>query len=107
MKITNKVNEKTYIQWVEKFVEQVIQKAKIACKEVIIEDFEHSRHIFLNIDGGEYDIRTWNFHSIKKDEQNKICAERVDYTFFRMVEDDNGGHGEIICNGSQKIEWKN
>ena len=107
MKIINRIEDATYIQWVEKFVNQIIQKSKISCKEVIIEDIEHSRHIFLSIDGEEYDIRTWNFHSIGKDENNQICAEKVDYTLFRMVKDDTGSHGEEICKGFLKIEWKN
>ena len=107
MKIINKVGDTGYIQWVEQFVGQIVQESKIDCEEVIIEDIEHSRRIFLTIDGQEYAIRTWSFHSIEKDEQNQTCAEMVDYTLFRTVADDTGSHGEEICNGLLKIEWKN
>lgn len=87
MKIINKVDDLGYIQWVEQFVSRIIQKSKISCEEVIIEDIEYSRYIYLKIDGEEYDIRTWNFHPVKKDEKNYTCAEMVDYTFFKMIND--------------------
>ena len=108
MKIINKVDDLVYIQWIEQFVSQIIQRSKISYEEVIIEDIEYSKYIYLKIDGEEYDIRTWNFHPVKKDEKNHTCAEMVDYTLFRMInDDDGGGHGEEICNGLLKIEWNN
>lgn len=108
MKIIDKVNEESYIQWIEKFIEQVIQRSKIYCEEVVIEDIEYSKRIYLSIDGKEHVIRTWNFNPVKKDKQNHTCAEIVDYTLFRMVDDGDGsGHGEEICKGSIRIEWKN
>lgn len=107
MKIINKVQDEGYIQWIEQVVESVMQLSKISCEEVIIEDIEYSRNVYLSIDGEEYDIRTWNFHPVQKDEQNHTCAEIVDYTLFRMVKDTTGSHGEEICNGSLRIEWKN
>ncbi len=108
MKIINKVNDAGYIQWIEQFVNQIIQRSKLSCEEVIIEDIEYSKRIYLNIDGKEYVIRTWNFHPVEKDKENRTCAEKVDYTLFRMVNDDNGGgHGEDICKGAFRIEWEN
>ncbi len=108
MKITNKVNDPDYIQWIEKFVTQVIEKSKLACKEVIIDDIEDSKRIYLIVDGEEYAIRTWNFHSAKKDEEDRTCAEMVDYSLYEMIDDGDGsGHGEEICRGSLRIEWKN
>lgn len=108
MKIIDKVNDKGYIQWIEDFIKHVIQKSKISCEEVVIEDIEYSKRIYLSIDGKEYVIRTWNFHSVKKDEQNHTCAEIVDYTLFKMIDDgDDGSHGEEICKGSIRIKWKN
>ena len=106
MKITNKVSDKGYIQWVEEFVNQIIQQSKLQCNEIIIEDIEYSKRIYLNIDGKEYDIRTWNFYSDEKDDKDHTCAEMVDYTLFRIV-GDGSGHGEEICKGSLRIEWKN
>lgn len=80
MKITNKVNDPNYIQWVEKFVTQIIRESKLSCKEIIIDDIEDSKRIYLIVDGEEYAIRTWNFHSVKKDEKDRTCAEMVDYS---------------------------
>lgn len=108
MKIIDKINDKGYIQWIEKFIKQVIQKSKISCEEVVIEDIEYSKYIYLSIDSSEYVIRTWNFHAVKKYEQNHTCAEIVDYTLFKMIDDGDGGsHGEEIYKGSIRIEWKN
>ena len=108
MKIINKVNDPNYIQWVEKFVTRVITKSKLSCEEVTIEDVEDDKRIYLIVDGEEYAIRAWNFRPVKKDEKDHPCAEIVDYTLFKMVDDGDGsGHGEEIYNGSLRIEWKN
>lgn len=108
VKIMNKVTDKSYIQWIKKFVRDVIYHAGITCNEVIIEDIEHSKRIFLIIDGEEYDIRTWNFRPAKKDKSGEVCAEMVEYTLFKMIMESNGnGHGEIVDEGLLRIEWKN
>lgn len=108
MKIFNKVGDPDYIEWIEKFVTQVIRKSKLACEEVVIDDIEDSKRIYLIVDGEEYAIRTWNFHSVKKDEKDRTYAEMVDYSLYKMIDDgDGGGHGEEICRGSLRIEWKN
>ena len=107
MKIINKVENPNFTQWIEKFVKRVIKKSKLPCEEVIIDDVDDKR-IYLSVDGEEYNIRTWNYRPTKKDEEDRPCAEMVDYTLFKMVDDDDGGgHGEEICNGSLRIEWKN
>ena len=108
LKIINKVNDPNYIQWIEKFITQIIQNAKLSCKEVIIENVEDSKRIYLSVDGEEYSIRTWSFHPIEMNEKDLPCAEMVDYSFFKMVDNGDGsGHGEEICDGSLRIEWKN
>lgn len=107
MKITNKVTDPGYVQWIEQFVTNVIMQSETICEKVIIEDIEYSKRIFLLIDGKEYIIRTWNFHLIEKDERGYTCSEMVDYTLFKMIEDDIGIHGEEICDGSLAITWKN
>ena len=108
MNLINKVTEESYVQWIERFVVNVINKAKLNCKEVVIDDIEFSKRIFLTIDAEEYDIRTWNFHPVDKDKNGKTCAEIVDYTLFKMVMDNNGnGHGEEVGEGRLNIEWKN
>ena len=40
MNLINNVTEESYIQWIEKFVTDVLNKYKVDCKEVIIEDIE-------------------------------------------------------------------
>lgn len=109
MKIINKVNDESYIQWIEKFVADVLKsaRAKVKCKEVVIEDIEHSRNISLSIDGKEYVIRTWNFHSVGTDLNGNTCAEDVEYTLYEMVEDEDGGHGSEVDFGLIRISWKN
>ena len=108
MNLINKVTEESYVQWIERFVVNVINKAKLNCNEVVIDDIEFSKRIFLTIDAEEYDIRTWNFHPVGEDKNGKTCAEIVDYTLFKMVMDNNGnGHGEEVGEGRLNIEWKN
>lgn len=107
MKIINKVDYEFYNQWIEKFVVDVLKSAKVKCEEVIIEDIEPSRHIDLAIDGKEYILRTWSFHTVEKDSDDKPCAEMVQYTLYEMVKDGNGSHGEEVDFGLIKIQWKN
>lgn len=90
------------------FCKTVINKAKLDCKEVIIDEIEFSERIYLIIDGEEYDIRTWNFRTIKTDNNGNPCAEIVDYALYKMIMDDEHfGHGEEICNGQTQITWIN
>ncbi len=60
-KVTNNVTNEAYTQWIEGFVRTVIQDADIECKELVIDDIEESKRIFLLIDGKEYTIRTWSY----------------------------------------------
>ena len=111
MKIINNVNKEVlqtfgYEQWIEQFVENVINKARLECNEVTIIDLD-GKTIYLSIDGQEYNLRTWNFHPVKRDENNIVCAEMVDYTLYEMVKDETGGHGNEISNGMTRIDWKN
>ena len=107
MNLINKVTEESYTQWIEKFVTDVLNKGNVKCKEVIIEDIEFSKRVFLVVDGEEYDIRTWNFRPAKKDKNGQTCAEIVEYTLFKMVADEHGSHGEEVDEGRLRIEWKN
>ena len=108
MKLVNKVTDESYIQWVEKFVIDVINSASINCEEVIIDDIEFSKRVFLVVDNEEYDIRTWNFYPLDSDDNGKTCAEIVDYTLFKMVTDDNGdSYGEEVWEGRLRIDWNN
>lgn len=107
MKIINKVMDENYTQWIEKFVTRVLKHAYIKYEEVVIEDIEPSKRIFIFVDGKEYDIRTWNYHIVKYDNNGIPCAERVDYTLFEIVKDNNGSHGEIVDEDQTQIEWVN
>ena len=107
MNLINNVTEESYIQWIEKFATDVLNKYKVDCKEVIIENIELSKRVFLVVDGEEYDIRTWNFRPAKKDKKGQTCAEMVEYTLFKMVADKLGSHGEEVDEGYLMIEWKN
>lgn len=107
MKVVNKITDVNYVQWIEKFVTRVLKHAYIKCEEVVIEDIEPSKRIFIFVDGKEYDIRTWNYHIVKYDNNGIPCAERVDYTLFEVVKDNNGSHGEIVDEDQTQIEWVN
>ena len=109
MKIINKVNDESYVQWIEKFVADVLKSArrKVKCEEVVIEDIEPSRNILLSLDGKEYVIRTWNFHQIGTDLHGNTCAEDVEYTLYEMVEDEDGAHGKEVDFGLIRITWIN
>ena len=107
MKLINKVTEESYIQWIEKFVTDVLNKGNIKCDEVVIDDIEFSKRVFLTVDGEEFDIRTWNFRPSKKDENGQTCAEMVEYTLFKMVADELGSYGEEVDEGYLRIEWEN
>lgn len=111
MTIINKVDNDTLQafgceQWIEQFVENVINQARLNCNEVTIIDID-GKTIHLSIDGKEYNLRTWNFHPVKRDQYNKVCAEMVDYTLYEMIKDETGGHGIEVCNGMVRINWKN
>ena len=107
MNLKNNVTEESYVQWIKKFVVDVLNKGNVVYDEVIIEDIEFSKRVFLVVDGKEYDIRTWNFRPAKKDKNGQTCAEMVEYTLFKMVDDEHGFHGEEVDEGRLRIEWKN
>lgn len=106
-KVTNNVTNEAYTQWIEGFVRTVIQDADIECKELVIDDIEESKRIFLLIDGKEYTIRTWSYRPYRTDENNQTCAETVPYTLYKMVEDKHGSHGETIIDSESIIWWDN
>lgn len=106
-KVTNNVTNEAYTQWIEGFVRTVIQDADIECKELVIDDIEEGKRIFLLVDGKEYTIRTWSFIPAEEDEKGHVCAETVSYTLYKMVQDKTGSHGEEVYNGTCSIDWEN
>lgn len=101
--IISRVDDESYIQWIEEFVEAVLDETNLKYDVCEIDDIEYGKRIFLIIDGDEYDIRTWNFHTIDKDKDGKPCSENVTYTLFKMIDD----HGEEISEGNMIINWMN
>lgn len=61
MKIVNNTQVDNPNQWIESFVEEVLDNAKIDCEQILIEKIEEEKHIFLDVDGEKYDIRLWAF----------------------------------------------
>lgn len=106
-KLINNVTDEAYIQWICSFVRAVIYKAKLSCKEVVIDDIEWSKRLFLHIDGHEYTIRTWSFIPCENDEKGHTCGETVSYTLYKIVKDEKSSHGEEISEGICNINWKN
>lgn len=105
--IINKLEESSYIKWIDPFVETVLEKSNISYKEAIIEDIEINKRIYLIIDGTKYTIRTWDYSVTKTDANNKPCAELVDYTLYKQMEGDDGIYNKDIFEGSEEIEWTN
>lgn len=101
------VNKPSYAQWIETFVATVLGKSGVSYNEAIIDDIEFSKRIYLTVDGTEYIIRTWNFFVIETDENNVPCAEEVEYTLYKEMENEDGSYSECIFEGSEKIEWTN
>ena len=107
MKITSNIENSNYTQWITGFVESVIRRANLKCDEVIIDDLD-DKYMWLTIDGMEYIIRTWNFEPVTYDLQGRPCSERVSYTLFKQVSDENGSsHGEEVSHGMEIIRWNN
>ena len=108
MEIINNVKDnEDYVQWIEKFVMDVINESGLNCNKIVIDDIEPDKRIFLIVDSEEYDIRTWNFRPAKNDKNGQTCAEMVEYTLFKMVSDEHGSHGEEVDEGRLMIAWKN
>ena len=98
----NKLDESSYIQWIEPFVANVLKKSNVNYKEVIINDMEGCKRIFLIIDSIEYTIRIWDFIVTKVDSKNKPCIAMINYTLFKQVID--GNYSEEIFEGFEEIE---
>ena len=83
MKIVNNTQVDNPNQWIESFVEEVLDNAKIDCKQILIEKIEEEKHIFLDVDGEKYDIRLWAFLPIAADLNGMVCRENVQYMLYR------------------------
>ena len=57
MKIINDIEIDNPNQWIERFVEQVLENAGIDCEQALIEEIEEEKRILLSAGGQRYDIR--------------------------------------------------
>ena len=84
IKVINNATDGTSLD-VKWFTEYVLNRWNIKYDECIIEDFDLDR-VYLNIDGWDYTIRTWNIYEDDYDE----TKARVDYTLFKTKKLKNG-----------------
>ena len=101
--VENKVNNPRYKQWIICFVLKVLIDAKIRYYEVFINDIEEDKQIFINVNGIDYIIRTWSFYAINVDDENRTCEEIVDYTLYKLTQND----AETISSNKLNIKWNN
>ena len=67
MKIINNIEIDNPNQWIERFVEQVLENAGIDCEQALIEEIEEEKRILLSAGGQRYDIRIQAFLPVAAD----------------------------------------
>ena len=82
MKIINNIEIDNPNQWIERFVEQVLENAGIDCEQALIEEIEEEKRIILSAGGQRYDIRIRAFLPVAADLNGMeigraSCRERV------------------------------
>ena len=96
MKIVNNTQVDNPNQWIESFVEEVLDNAKIDCE-----------HIFLDVDGEKYDIRLWAFLPIAADLNGMVCRENLQYMLYRKKNESDKGYTEQVDDDFIRIERGN
>ena len=107
MKIVNNTQVDNPNQWIESFVEEVLDNAKIDCKQILIEKIEEEKHSFLDVDGEKYDIRLWAFLPIAADLNGMVCRENVQYMLYRKKNEFDKGYTEQVDDDFIRIERGN
>ena len=107
MKIVNNTQVDNPNQWIESFVEEVLDNAKIDCEQILIEKIEEEKHIFLDVDGEKYDIRLWAFLPIAADLNGMVCRENVQYMLYRKKNESDKGYTEQVDDDFIRIERGN
>lgn len=107
MKIVNNTQAENPNQWIESFVEKVLENAKLNCGQVLIEKIEKEKHIFLDADGAKYDIRLWAFLPIAADLNGMVCTENVQYMLYRKKNESDKEYTEQIDDDFIRIERGN
>ncbi|MFR7663851.1 MAG: hypothetical protein ACLUZ0_12690 [Coprococcus sp.] len=107
MKIVNNTQVDNPNQWIESFVEEVLDNAKIDCEQILIEKIEEEKHIFLDVDGEKYDIRLWAFLPIAADLNGMVCRENVQYMLYRKKNESDKEYTEQVDDDFIRIERGN
>lgn len=107
MEIINNTQADNPNGWIESFVEEVLENAKVCCRQVMIEEIEEEKHIFLDADGEKYDIRLWAFLPIAADLNGMVCTENVQYMLYRKKSSADKEYAEQIDDDFIRIERGN
>ena len=81
MTIIDTIKQPGFTQWIDGFVVDILEAAKIHANEAVITDL-YNKRIYLMVDGQEYMIRTRNFFPAGRDENGITCSENVEYTLY-------------------------
>ena len=107
MKIINNIEIDNPNQWIERFVEQVLENAGIDCEQALIEEIEEEKHILLSAGGRRYDIRIQAFLPVAADLNGMVCMENVQYVLYRKNTENGREYGEAIDDDFIRIQRGN
>ena len=107
MKIINTTQADNPNGWIEDFVQQVMENAKIECEQVFIEKIEEEKHIYLDADGEKYDIKLWAFLPIAADLNGMVCTENVQYMLYRKKSLEDKAFNEAVDDDFIRVERGN
>ena len=100
MKIINNIEIDNPNQWIERFVEQVLEQA-------LIEEIEEEKRILLSAGGQRYDIRIQAFLPVAADLNGMVCTENVQYVLYRKNTENGREYGEAIDDDFIRIQRGN
>ena len=107
MKIINNIETDNPNQWIERFVEQVLENAGIDCEQALIEEIEEEKRILLSAGGQRYDIRIQAFLPVAADLNGMVCTENVQYVLYRKNTENGREYGEAIDDDFIRIQRGN
>lgn len=90
MDIINKVDDKNYNQWIEKFVTDILASTDFTTVTI---EYEDAERIYITCDQTKFMIIIHEFYS----------DDSVKYSLFKMLETDHGVYGEKFDCGYCKI----
>lgn len=107
MKIINNIEIDNPNQWIERFVEQVLENAGIDCEQALIEEIEEEKRILLSAGSQRFDIRIQAFLPIAADLNGMVCTENVQYVLYRKNTENGREYGEAIDDDFIRIQRGN